>query len=212
MTEKFQKLDEEKKKRIIHAALKEFAKKGYEQASTNRIVKEAGIGKGMLFYYFDTKENLFNYLLNYCLDILGRHYLSLIPEDSPDFIEKLAGISKLKFKFYTEFPLEWEFLSRFFVERGLALPEEARKRYENIYAVSMEKIFGNKQIDKSLFREDIDPEKAYRLIEWAIMGYQNDLLERFRNKTVKMEDLEPLWDEFDEYLEILKTCFYKQKR
>ncbi len=209
MTEKFLKLDEEKQKRIIHAALKEFAEKGYEQASTNQIVKEAGIGKGMLFYYFETKEKLFNYLVNYCLDILGKHFLSFIPEDSPDFIEKLAGISKLKFKFYTEFPLEWEFLSRFFVEHGLELPEEARKKYEEIYAVSMEKFFGNNRIDKSLFRDDIDAEKAFQLIQWAIKGYQNELLERFKNKTVNMEDVEPLWDEFDEYLEILKTCFYK---
>lgn len=209
MTEKFLKLDEEKQKRIIHAALKEFAEKGYEQASTNQIVKEAGIGKGMLFYYFETKEKLFNYLVNYCLDILGKHFLSFIPEDSPDFIEKLASISKLKFKFYTEFPLEWEFLSRFFVEHGLELPEEARKKYEEIYAVSMEKFFGNNRIDKSLFRDDIDAEKAFQLIQWAIKGYQNELLERFKNKTVNMEDVEPLWDEFDEYLEILKTCFYK---
>ena len=209
MTEKFLKLDEEKQKRIIHAALKEFAEKGYEQASTNQIVKEAGIGKGMLFYYFETKEKLFNYLVNYCLDILGKHFLSFIPEDSPDFIEKLAGISKLKFKFYTEFPLEWEFLSRFFVEHGLELPEEARKKYEEIYAVSMEKFFGNNRIDKSLFRDDIDAEKAFQLIQWAIKGYQNELLKRFKNKTVNMEDVEPLWDEFDEYLEILKTCFYK---
>ncbi len=209
MKEKFLKLDEEKQKRIIHAALKEFAEKGYEQASTNQIVKEAGIGKGMLFYYFETKEKLFNYLVNYCLDILGKHFLSFIPEDSPDFIEKLAGISKLKFKFYTEFPLEWEFLSRFFVEHGLELPEEARKKYEEIYAVSMEKFFGNNRIDKSLFRDDIDAEKAFQLIQWAIKGYQNELLERFKNKTVNMEDVEPLWDEFDEYLEILKTCFYK---
>ena len=200
MPEKFLKLDEEKKSRIIHAALKEFAEKGYEQASTNQIVKQAGIGKGMLFYYFKSKEGLFHYLLNHSLDIFNEQYLSLIPEDSNDLIEKMASISKMKFKLYTEHPLEMEFLGKFFVEHGLELPETARKKYEEIYAISMKKIFGNNHIDQSLFRDDIDAEKAYRLIEWAIQGYQNDLLERFRNKTVQIEEIEPMWDEFDDYL------------
>ena len=54
--EKFNSLDEEKRQKILDAALMEFAEHGYEKASTNRIVKEAGIGKGMLFYYFKSKN------------------------------------------------------------------------------------------------------------------------------------------------------------
>ena len=41
----FEQLESEKKSHIINAALKEFAKNGYEKASTNNIVKEARISK-----------------------------------------------------------------------------------------------------------------------------------------------------------------------
>lgn len=209
MSEKFLKLDEEKKARIIRAALKEFAEKGYKQASTNQIVKQAGIGKGMLFYYFNSKEELFHFLLNYSFDILLNHYLSLIREDIDDLIERLADISRLKLQLITEFPEVNEFLSKFFLDNGLEIPEAARKKYEEVYTLSLAKVYGNRNINKSLFRDDVDPDKAYQLIEWSIQGYQNDLLARFNGKTVQDVDIDPLWDEFDDYLEILKTCFYK---
>lgn len=47
---KFINLEAEKRERIINAALKEFAQKGYDKASTNEIIKEAGISKGSLFF------------------------------------------------------------------------------------------------------------------------------------------------------------------
>ena len=43
MNTRFYSLELEKQQRIINAALKEFARNGYEKASTNEIVKEAEI-------------------------------------------------------------------------------------------------------------------------------------------------------------------------
>lgn len=62
--EKFEKLDENKKNRIIEAAMNEFIKEGFNGASTNTIVKNAEISKGALFNYFENKENLYLYFLN----------------------------------------------------------------------------------------------------------------------------------------------------
>lgn len=62
-TQRFQQLDSAKAQRIINAAVKEFAEKGYEAANTNEIAKAAGIAVGSLFQYFKTKENLFRYVI-----------------------------------------------------------------------------------------------------------------------------------------------------
>ncbi|WP_145950380.1 TetR/AcrR family transcriptional regulator, partial [Paenibacillus sp. Y412MC10] len=43
---------DQKKVRLLESALKEFSDKGYEQTSTNQIVKQAGLSKGMLFHFF----------------------------------------------------------------------------------------------------------------------------------------------------------------
>ena len=50
---------------MINAALKVFAKNGYKHASTDDIVKEAGISKGLLFHYFVSKMGLYSFLLDY---------------------------------------------------------------------------------------------------------------------------------------------------
>lgn len=68
MNDVFESLPAEKKKRILIAALKEFSEKGYEQASTNSIVKEAGISKGILFHYFKTKRDLYLYVVLYRIE------------------------------------------------------------------------------------------------------------------------------------------------
>ncbi|MFD6209493.1 TetR/AcrR family transcriptional regulator, partial [Peribacillus sp. NPDC060253] len=70
MFSKFLNMDKEKQDRIINAAIKEFAQKGYDNASTNEIVKEAGISKGLLFHYFQNKKQLYLFLYEHMIDIL----------------------------------------------------------------------------------------------------------------------------------------------
>jgi AcrR family transcriptional regulator len=56
---RFNKLPIEKKERILEAAAREFGAYGYEGASLNRILEQAGISKGAAYYYFDDKPDLF---------------------------------------------------------------------------------------------------------------------------------------------------------
>lgn len=56
---RFDKLPVEKKERILEAAAKEFGAYGYEGASLNRILEQAGISKGAAYYYFDDKTDVF---------------------------------------------------------------------------------------------------------------------------------------------------------
>jgi TetR/AcrR family transcriptional regulator len=70
MFSKFLNLDKEKQDRIINAAIKEFAEKGYDRASTNEIVKEAGISNGLLFHYFQNKKQMFLFLFDYCYELV----------------------------------------------------------------------------------------------------------------------------------------------
>ena len=49
----------DKKKRIIEAAARVFAQKGYAGAAVADIAVNAEIGKGTIYAYFDSKEDLF---------------------------------------------------------------------------------------------------------------------------------------------------------
>jgi AcrR family transcriptional regulator len=48
-----------KKERIIEAAARIFARNGYSNASVASIARQANIGKGTVYEYFDSKEDLF---------------------------------------------------------------------------------------------------------------------------------------------------------
>lgn len=60
---RFDKLDPEVRGRILQAAALEFGTHGYADASLNRIVEQAGISKGSMYYYFEDKEDLFGMVL-----------------------------------------------------------------------------------------------------------------------------------------------------
>lgn len=49
---------------ILSAALDEFHQNGFKGARTSRIAERAGISRTMLHYYFNTKEALFEAVLN----------------------------------------------------------------------------------------------------------------------------------------------------
>lgn len=67
---RFASLAVEKKRAILDSAATEFATKGYEGASINRVIEDAGISKGTLYYYFDDKEDLFVTVLQEAMDRL----------------------------------------------------------------------------------------------------------------------------------------------
>ena len=52
-------LKEERKSQILDSALTLFCKQGFSKTSMNDIVKHSGISKGGIYYYFQTKEEIF---------------------------------------------------------------------------------------------------------------------------------------------------------
>jgi AcrR family transcriptional regulator len=60
---RFARLPSKQQQAILRAALDEFAVRGFHDASLNRVIAEAGISKGSMYYYFDGKEDLYAYLV-----------------------------------------------------------------------------------------------------------------------------------------------------
>ena len=49
----------EKKADLVHAALSVFAERGYHHATMQQVADRAGVSKGAVYEYFDSKEALF---------------------------------------------------------------------------------------------------------------------------------------------------------
>ncbi|UKN01722.1 TetR/AcrR family transcriptional regulator [Paracrocinitomix mangrovi] len=63
-TEQFEQIRNERSQEILDAALKVFAEDGYHAASISKIAKKAGISKGLLYNYFNSKEEVLKQLLS----------------------------------------------------------------------------------------------------------------------------------------------------
>src|SRR5258708_33852499 len=67
---RFGKLTQERRERVLDVAAQEFADYGFEDASINRILENAKMGKGAAYYYFEDKADLFATTVQYCVQRL----------------------------------------------------------------------------------------------------------------------------------------------
>jgi AcrR family transcriptional regulator len=66
------KVVEDRREQIIDAAMRAFSQKGYSRATNKDIAREAGITPGLIYHYFENKEDLFKAIIE------GRSPLKLI--------------------------------------------------------------------------------------------------------------------------------------
>ncbi|WJY26105.1 TetR/AcrR family transcriptional regulator [Sporosarcina trichiuri] len=207
MTTKFTTLDKTKQKRITDAAMREFAQYAYDQASTNRIVQEAGIGKGMLFHYFGSKEALYAYLAKRAITVLEELYTQYIDMDESDFIERMKGSAKLKMEVYQRYPDLFNFIAQTVLEKESKLPKPLADRLDTMQQDGMRRLFSG--LDTTLFRDEVPGEDVLKLISWSIDGYSQELLAKLNGAAFTEIDLEPHWQQFYEFLDVLKRVYYK---
>lgn len=105
------KSEEIRREEILEAALKCFSKRGYHDTRMDDIIKESGLSKGAIYWYFKGKRDIFIFLIEQHLEedkIIWERLLKEY-ELGPDFLIK-AGLLYLKKHF------EDEKLSPFFTE------------------------------------------------------------------------------------------------
>jgi len=195
----------------IDAALREFAEKGFERASTNEIAKNAEIGKGMLFYYFGSKEELFEFLCEYTVEFAKDRYLRSFNFDTSDFLERYIKLTEIKRATMAEYPNVIAFFESFYHEENA----EYYEKYLGEAKELREKVVGNifDGVDCSLFREDIDGAAIVRYIVWLSDAYRNDVTERVKRGEFRMNDADALseeWQKFYDFMSDLRKIFYKE--
>lgn|SRR5690625_1561702 len=203
---KFHNLILEKQKQIINAGMKEFAENGFEKASTNEIIKVANISKGSLFNYFENKRGLYLYLVDYAIDIVERKFLNLVDVSTQDLFSRLQNIATIKMEFLQNYPNTMHFLSTVFLNDDF-IDEDILKKIQELQLVKDKMMYEN--IDFTLFREDINPSRAFQIIRWTFDGYELDMRAQLKNKDFHKLNFDQYWDEFYEYIEVMKTTFYK---
>ena len=202
MNDKFFALTKEKQDAMVNAAMRVFSKYEYKNATTDEIVKEAGISKGLLFHYFGNKKTLYLYTYEYAVKLLIKELKNGYDETETDFFlifEKAQGI---KVKILISHPCLMEFLTRVYVEKENPA-DEVKVSFQNLVESSMKKIL--ERMDRTKFKDSISADQVVNIVIWMAEGFVKN------KRQSEFEDLKQINDEFLQYLNLLKAFFYKEE-
>jgi AcrR family transcriptional regulator len=201
------KLPEDKKENIIKASMEEFLTNGYGSTSTNVITSRAGISKGLLFHYFESKKELFLYLVSMVLD----DFMEQIKKEEMDITgyslsENVKKLFLSKIRYFVKKELEFAFLTKAFQDNHQEVAEEIKKLSMKLYNLLLNQRLElvRRSIDKSGLRDDIPFDTAMECIMLSLDGLTTKVMSLYKNKkTDLIEHPEPILSITDTYLDIL---------
>lgn len=203
----FENLNEGKKKNILDACIHEFAQRGYEKASTNTIIKEAGISKGILFHYFKNKRSLFLYIVDYCIRFFLEEYKKYPLTETGDIFQRLIELGVIKLKITHANPE----ISKIVVGTYVNSPEDIRSEIERKYRPLSREFMATafQEIDYSKFREGVNTPKAIQILILFLEALGEKYLKDYQGKEQDLlQDVDKIMEEYCEYMEILKYGMY----
>lgn len=200
MNEKFFDLKKEKQDRMINAALKVFGMRGYPFASTDDIVKEAGISKGLLFHYFGSKLGLYGFIYDYSVRFMSMELKAAVHADETNFFTLQKQIEAGKLQVLKNYPCMQLFLEKCSVETS---PDaSAAIKEKKLELTALYESF-DAQTEPSLLPADADIDKLRRILRCTL---KNLMEERFLSGDF---DAELLYRENISYIEFLEKFFMK---
>jgi AcrR family transcriptional regulator len=204
LTDVLAKIDKDKKIRIINASMEEFGEKGFELASTNSIVKNAKISKGLLFHYFSTKQELFDYVQDFAFTTMVGRLKAELDLSETDLIARILSITKIKMGVIKDYPYLYDFGTTMYQNMKI---EEVKKMIET-YDMSLYLTVFTQNIDLTVFREGLDPEMTRATIQRSIEKKSEEMLASY--KAGKLNSMDDIFNEFSIYSEFLRKAFYKE--
>jgi len=206
----FENLKEDKKQRILEACILEFADKGYEKASTNAIIKDAEISKGILFHYFGNKKSLYLYIVDYCLQLLVSEYRKYPLNQPGDIFERILEFGMLKLKVTHANPNISKLIAHAFMNTPESIRSEIQDKYKKLSNELMPSIF--QDIDSSKFRDGINPKKALEMVMLFLEALQTKYTKEYQGREQDLlGDVDKIMEEYTEYIELLKYGIYAKQ-
>lgn len=201
MNGKFFDLKKEKQDRMINAALKVFALHGYRHASTDDIVREAAISKGLLFHYFGSKLGVYTFIYEYSVRYMTLELNTTVDRKCTDMFTLMKQIECARMHAMRGYPYMQQFLNRSMAEdvsEALLAIEEKR----NILTDAYDSI--NNQMDFSALPTEVDGEKLRKMLDFTVKGL---MTERFQNASFQPE---MLYEEVVDYLDMMRRIVCRE--
>jgi len=162
---------EEVKEKILRESIKLFLSKGFSGATTNELVRLAGVSKGALYWHFEDKNDI----LCHILDRYDNEFIKVLTRKMNDCVGDFSDKFKGFYKFTSEFARDNRELLLVFTSllvefAGTASDIESRmKEINNQYILIIQKLIED-GIKEGTVRKDINALIYSRFLAAAFMG------------------------------------------
>ncbi|MEG1494496.1 MAG: TetR/AcrR family transcriptional regulator [Gordonibacter sp.] len=202
--EKFESLPEERREAIVGAAVETFGLSDYKGASTDAIARKAGISKGLLFFYFKNKRELYLYLMRHLMDVVTKVVVDERFYEIDDFFELFKYAANRKKDALSKMPYLLDFSIRAFYPEHKDVKDTMNGWTQAQIDLMFSTFFKNVRLDK--FRDGVEPKKVVDMMIWMADGYLHQ--QRSMSRAI---DIDALMVEFDEWCEMFKRYAYKEE-
>lgn len=201
----FQNLSEDKQQQIIDSAINEFAKFGYDGASTNRIVQQAGISKGVLFKYFTSKEKLFLYVSSYLAE-QRKAWLDVDRSQLPqDFFDILRFFALRDLEYVSRKPIHYNFMEHITRNPTHRVYQQAMQIFHEIGDGMFAAIMNTTSTED--LRAGVSMEEAMNFILWVFSGFNQSMRNRINGNFDEKKG--EIISKLDKVFDLLKYGIYK---
>lgn len=187
---RFTKLTEDKQSSILDAAAEEFAARGYEGASFNKIIERAGISKGAAYYYFEDKEDLyatvFEQKMDQLLELAGE--LEIEELESEAFWRDLAEAGRSSMRQLQGHPYIIAFFRHVFAYAG-GNPDSRVVKAMMAYGRGRIADFLERGVELGMIRDDLPRDLLVELTLGLGLTLDRWLFERFASMSDEEMDI-----------------------
>jgi TetR/AcrR family transcriptional regulator, fatty acid metabolism regulator protein len=159
---------EERRRQILDAAVRAFAKKGYHASRVSDIAEEAGVAYGLVYHYFESKDAVLEAIFREMWGMMvGAINAVETLDDSPR--EQLRKACAIVLRTWRDYPDVVRVLVREVARSGEQLQREVEEIAHAFQALQRIVEWGQEQGE---FRRDLSP----RLAAWIIYGALEEIL------------------------------------
>jgi TetR/AcrR family transcriptional regulator, fatty acid metabolism regulator protein len=154
---------EDKRRQLLDAAVRVFARKGYHASRVGDIAEEAGVAHGLLYHYFRSKDDVLEAVFHENWSVLLARIASVEQTDEPA-VDQLRHIATIVLRTWLHLPDVVRVVIREF-GRSPELAERIGELAQPIDAI--ERVI-TRGIERGEFRKDVDPVFAAAVVYGSI--------------------------------------------
>ncbi len=154
---------EEKRRQLLDAAVRVFARKGFHASRVGDIAEEAGVAHGLLYHYFESKDQVLEAVFHENWSVLVSRIASVEDTDEPA-ADQLRHIVAIVLRTWLHLPDVVRVVVREF-GRSPVLADRVKELEQPIMAI--ERVIA-RGIERGEFRPDLDPPVAARVVYGSV--------------------------------------------